>query len=134
MNPFWQLILGGVLALVLMFAAMHLAWIATHIPQQLLLVLILVVCYGLYLLRSVARLSYGFLEVLIGVFIVFGTMGKAPQVVSDPATARLLLVQLAAGMYIIVRGFDNWAQSEPFAGGCAMLRATWKALWVRKRD
>jgi hypothetical protein len=93
MNPFrlWQLVLGGVLALLLMFTAMHLAWIATHIPQHLLLVMILVFCYGLYLLRSVARLSYGFLEVLIGVFIIFGTMGKAPQVVGDPGTASRLL-------------------------------------------
>jgi hypothetical protein len=48
-----------------------------------------------------------------------GTMGREPELV-DPS---LLIVQIAAGTYVIIRGFDNFAQSDPFAAGGAAFRA-----------
>jgi hypothetical protein len=128
--------LGGALALLLGFAAMHLAWIAVHIGQTVLLILILGVCYGLYLIRHFSRLAYGMVEIFIGLAAIFGAMRRAPQVVSDPATANLLLVQMAAGMYVVIRGFDNFAQAQPFKGGGAGFRTAWeliRAQWGRKR-
>ena len=46
-------------------------------------------------------------------------MGREPELV-DPS---LLIVQIAAGTYVIIRGFDNFAQSDPFAAGGAAFRA-----------
>jgi hypothetical protein len=90
-------------------------------------------CYGLYTMRRFFRYGYGFLEVLIGFFVIFGTMERAPQIVDEPAT-DLILVQIAAGIYIIIRGFDNLTQSEALAG--VSVKSTWEqatALWARIR-
>ena len=98
---------------------------------------ILGACYSLYVIRHFFRLAYGTVEIVIGLFAIFGAMGRAPQIVDDPATATLLLVQLAAGIYIIIRGFDNFAQSRPFAGGGAAFRALGdliRARWARKKE
>jgi hypothetical protein len=133
----WEMGLGAVLALLLVFAALHLAWIVVHITETPLIILILATCYGFYLIRHFFRLAYGMVEILIGLVAIFGAMGRAPQVVDDPATDPLLLVQLAAGMYIIIRGFDNFAQAEPFAGGNVAFRGLWeliRARWRRKPD
>ena len=51
-------------------------------------------------------------------------MSRKPELV-DPG---LLLVQLAAGMYVIIRGFDNFAQSAPFAASAAAFRALWDLM------
>jgi hypothetical protein len=105
--------------------------------QTTLIILILGVCYSLYLIRHFFRLAYGTVEIVIGLFAIFGAMGRAPQIVDDPATGTLLLVQLAAGMYIFIRGFDNFAQSAPFAGGSVPFRGLWeliRARWVRKKE
>ena len=106
------------------------------IGQTTLIILILGACYSLYLIRHFFRLAYGMVEIVIGLFAIFGAMGRAPQVVEDPATATLLLVQLAGGMYIVIRGFDNFAQSQPFAGGGAAFAALWELVrsrWGRNR-
>jgi hypothetical protein len=50
-------------------------------------------------------------------FVIINTMSKEPALVAP----ELLLVQLAAGMYVIIRGFDSFAQSAPFAGASAPL-------------
>jgi hypothetical protein len=72
-------------------------------------------------------------EILIGLFAIFGAIGRAPQVVDDPAIGNLLLVQMAAGRYVVVRGFDNFAQSKPFAGGGAAFTAVWRFIRERWR-
>jgi len=56
-------------------------------------------------------------------------MSRKPELV-DPG---LLLVQLAAGMYVIIRGFDNFAQSAPFAASAAAFRALWDLMKTRLR-
>jgi hypothetical protein len=128
--------LGAVLALLLTFAAKHLGWVATTVPSFPLIGLIMVLCFGFYLIRQFLRLAYGTVELSIGVLVIFSAMGRAPEVIDDPATGTLLLVQLAAGIYIIIRGFDNFAQAQPFAGGGAAFREVWnliRARWGRKR-
>jgi hypothetical protein len=109
-KPVWELGLGAVLAVLLAVAAIYLQWIATHITgPPLRIIIILAASSGLYLVRYCSRLAYGFLEILVGLFVIMGTMSRNPELV-DPG---LLLVQLAAGMYVIIRGFDNFAQSAP---------------------
>ena len=56
-------------------------------------------------------------------------MTRKPELVEPD----LLLVQLAGGMYVIIRGFDNFAQSAPFAGGGAVFRAVWDLIKARLR-
>jgi hypothetical protein len=133
-RPLWEMGLAAVLALLLALAALHLAWLAGNIGQTMLIILILGVCYSLYLICQFFRLAYGTVEIVIGLFAIFDAMGRSPKVVDDPAIANLLLVQMAAGMYVVIRGFDNFAQSKPFAGGSTAFRAVWdiaKILWVR---
>ena len=129
MKPFWEIVLGVVLALLLAAVAQHLQWIATNVTGYLLMIIILAVCFGLYLLRHFSRLAYGFLEVMVGLFVIIGTMTRKPELV-EPG---LLMVQLAAGMYVIIRGFDNFAQSAPFTGGGAAFRAVWDLIKARLR-
>jgi hypothetical protein len=132
-KPVWEMGFGSILAIILAEAATHLQWIATNIPGHLRIIGILAVCYGLYLVRKFSRLAYGFLEIFIGILVIIGTMSRKPDLV-DPS---LLMVQLAAGMYVTIRGFDSFAQSAPFASGGAAFRALWdlmNARWIRGKD
>jgi hypothetical protein len=133
-KPFWEVGFGGVLAVFLAEAATHLQWIATKATSiDWRIIIILAACYGLYLVRHFSRLAYGTLEIVVGMYVIIGTMSREPELV-DPG---LLLVQLAAGMYVIIRGFDNFAQSAPFVGGAAPFRGLWDLMrtrWARKKD
>jgi hypothetical protein len=81
-------------------------------------------------MRRYFRIAYGFLELVIGFTVILGTMDRAhPSLALDYMTADLMLVQLAAGIYIIIRGFDNLAQAEPFAS--TSLTRSW--AWVKSR-
>jgi hypothetical protein len=122
------MVLGAVIALLLGFAAMHLAWMARHLDLTTVYVLALVACFGLYRVRRVCPVAYGTVEILVGFVAIFGAMRRAVDGVADPAT----LVQMAAGMYVIIRGFDNLAQGPPFKGS-APFRALWRFIRGRKR-
>jgi hypothetical protein len=135
MRPVWELGLGALLVLLLTVAALKVAWIATNIGQATLLILILALCFGLYLIRNFFRMAYAIVEISIGLLAIFGAMGRAPEIPDEP-TANLLIVQMAAGIYIVIRGFDNLAQSQQFAGGGAAFRRGWELLrarWNRNR-
>ena len=59
-KPFWEILLGVVLALLLAAAAMHLQLIAANLTGDYTrIIVILAACYGLYLLRHFSRLAYG---------------------------------------------------------------------------
>jgi hypothetical protein len=108
MKPGLEIVLGAVLATLLAAAAMHLQWIAANATGDYIrIIVILAVCYGLYLLRHFFRLAYGCLEIIVGMYIIIGILSRNPGLVEPD----LLLVQLAGGMYVIIRGFDNFAQS-----------------------
>jgi hypothetical protein len=126
----WELGLGGTLAAMLTEAAVNLRWITMHIYGNILILEILAVSYGLYLIRHFSRLAYGTLEILVGLFVIAGTMSREPEHVAP----GLLMVQLAAGMYVIIRGFDNWAQAEPFAGGGSKIRALCDLIRPKKNE
>ena len=90
-KPFWEMDLGGVLAISLAAAAIYLQWIATHITGRLLrIMIILAACYELYLVRHFSRLAYGFLEILVGVFVIIGTMSRNELEFARPLRARRL--------------------------------------------
>jgi hypothetical protein len=127
-KPVWEMGFGFVLAALLGETALHLQWIAVNITGTTRIIIILAACYGLYLVRRFSPLAYGTVEILVGLSVIVGTTIRKPELV-DPG---LLLVQLAAGMYVIIRGFDNFAQSAPFAGGAAAFRALWDLL-IRKK-
>jgi hypothetical protein len=124
LRPFWEMVLGGVLAILLALGAINLVWILDNVTGWVLLISILAVCYGLYILRNFCRLSFGILEILVGLFFIVGTIFRSPEV----ADTNLRMVQLGAGMFIIIRGFDDFALSPPFAGGGAAFRGLWDLL------
>jgi hypothetical protein len=79
--------------------------------------------------RSISfRFSYGTVEIVIGIIAIFGLMRRAPVVVVDPAARMLLMVQPATGMYIIIRGFDNFGQVVPFSAGFVAFRVAWDLI------
>src|ERR1700746_1810853 len=82
-KPLWEMGLGSVLAVFLAEAAMHLQWIAKNVTGDILIILILAACNGLYLLRHFSRLAYGFLEIIVGLAVIMGTMSRKPELV-DP--------------------------------------------------
>jgi hypothetical protein len=132
-KPAFEMVFGGVLALLLGFAAVHLKWFTTHITVTPVIstpaiIAILAACYALYLVRFFSPLAYGTFEVFIGCLAIVGTMVRDPEHVAQ----SLLIVQLAAGMYLVVRGFDNLAKVEPFLGGYAKFRELWDAIRRRK--
>ena len=83
-RPLWEMGLGAFIALLLAFAAMHLAWMAVHFGQTMLIILVLAACYTLYLIRHFSRLAYGMVEIAIGMFAIFGAMGRSPAGRSRP--------------------------------------------------
>src|SRR5437763_159535 len=108
--------MGLVLSFLLWFAARHLAWFAANFSQGSLTVLAILVCWGLYLIRQNFRFAYSLVELGIGLLAIFLAVGRAPVVVPDEPTGDLLLLQLVAGIYIVIRGFDNFAQSRFLEG------------------
>ena len=127
-KPVWEMGFGFVLAALLAEIPQHLQWIAVNITGTTRIITILAACYGIYLIRRFSRLTYGTLEIVVGLSVIVGTMVRKPELV-DPG---LLLVQLAAGMYVIIRGFDNFAQTAPFASAAAEFRALWYLLRRKK--
>jgi hypothetical protein len=109
-----EMLLGAVPFVLLLLAVRHFAWIATHIDENVLIVLLILVAIGLFVVREIARLTYGIFEILIGVVAVFAAITRAVEAINDPALANQIMVQSAAGLYIIVRGIDNIWQSKPF--------------------
>jgi squalene-hopene/tetraprenyl-beta-curcumene cyclase len=74
-------------------------------PQYPLLILTstiaVIIAFLLYALRTIARIYYGLAEILFGIVCICTSV---PQGMTTPSTA---LIQVAGGMYIIVRGLDN---------------------------
>jgi hypothetical protein len=123
----WEGILAIVLVVMLIVAATHLAWIRGRINEYVLILIILLFAFGLYLIRYFFRFAYGIVEIFIGLLSISGAMARAPQIVDD-STTTLLLVQTAAGIYIIVRGIDNLSRMEPFIGAGNAFRELWRSM------
>jgi hypothetical protein len=119
-TPMWPVLseagVGLLLSFLLWFAARHLAWFAANFSQNSLIALAILVCWVLYLIRQNFRIAYSSVELGIGVLAIIGAVGRAPVVVPDEPTGDLLLLQLVAGIYIVIRGFDNFGAVEVFCG------------------
>ena len=74
--------------------------VVTAAPFWIAISVIAALC--LYLLRTAARIHYGFTEIMFGVI----SIAAAAQTFTAQAQSTTL-VQLAGGIYIIVRGLDN---------------------------
>jgi hypothetical protein len=59
--------------------------------------------FFLYLLRSLARVQYGFTEIMFGVV----AMIAAANTLNIRDQMQTVLIQVAASIYIVVRGLDN---------------------------
>jgi hypothetical protein len=123
-------VLGFVLPAPLVVAALHLRWIKTHIDPALLTILTLAVAYFLYGIRKLRPLAYGTTEVLIGVFVVFLASRQVPELFKDEEAVWAVVIQLSAGIYIVIRGLDNMSRSPLLMGN---YRAQWlfECLWGR---
>jgi hypothetical protein len=117
----WPLELGGglVLALLLVFIALNLQWIAI-LPRDYvwLPVFILTLVFGciLYSIRYLWPLAYGTAEIVIGLWLVLAATLGAPTGAADEQTFWTLVGKFAAGIYIFVRGMDNISQSRFVVG------------------
>jgi hypothetical protein len=114
---------GFFLAALLVIAALLLRWIL-HIDPVLLTFLTLAVAYGLYATRTLRPFTYGTTELVIGMFAVFFTAQKGPEVFQDQtAFWASFVLPLSAGIYIAVRGLDNMARSP-------LVKGNDRALWI----
>jgi uncharacterized membrane protein HdeD (DUF308 family) len=105
-----------------------------YLVTALLLVGALTIGAALYGLRCHWRLLYGSLEIVTGLVVIFFI--RHPQRYGyllldgpDPSALGVFLsstVTILAGVYIIVRGFDNIDQSLP-----VRWRAGWDRLFAR---
>jgi hypothetical protein len=108
--PALEAIAGTVLAIVLISAALSLHWLAAY--SSVAITLALLCCYGLYAIRHLRPLAYGTAEILIGAMLIVAAMQGAPAGLPNELDFWALVGKLAAGIYIIVRGLDNFAQSR----------------------
>ena len=91
-------------------------WIKAHVSSVLFEVLfvaiVIVISALLYLLRSKHRKSYGVLEITFGISAsVFAANGFYASTEQDAQFRNLVAV--FGGIYIIIRGLDNWAYRPP---------------------
>jgi hypothetical protein len=126
-GPVPEIGLGVILAICLGLATLHLEWIWSHVGEHTLIALTIFVAILLYAVRETFRIAYGFLEILVGLFAIFGTMSRA----NDAMISNQSYVQIAAGIYIIVRGIDNFMHAEPFSQLIPALREL-KKVWFEK--
>ncbi len=91
--------------------AEHSATIMTLFPDDLFAMLIVLGAIGLYLVRRFFRLSFGLIEVLIGIDAIWNVTETAPEV-TDAVSRTQFLLQVAVAAYFIVRGLDNLDQSH----------------------
>jgi hypothetical protein len=108
-----EIIFGAALMGLLWLAAENLKWIWDHVQHDILSVLLIVVAVGLFVVRERFRVAYGVAEILVGMIAIVGVMGRTDNVIF--VAKGQLLVQIAAGIYIMVRGIDNLLNSKLYA-------------------
>jgi hypothetical protein len=76
--------------------------LGTFSIQVILPVAGFIFAFFLYLLRSLARIQYGITEIAIGTIAMIAASNADVS-----GSYRTVLIQIAAGVYIIIRGLDN---------------------------
>ena len=119
---------GALLFLGLLKAARNLASILAYINNPwLLTVLIFLVCYVLYAVRLKRPLAYGIAELLVGLLTILLAAQRAPAPPDTPEFG-LLVISLAAGIYIVIRGLDTMSRS-PLVTGTNWVRWLFQCRW-----
>jgi hypothetical protein len=65
---------------------------------------------ALFAIRKFMKASFGLVELAVGVDALWNVPDTAPLVI-DGITRTQFLLQIAAGLYLIIRGLDNIDQS-----------------------
>jgi hypothetical protein len=66
--------------------------------------------FALFAIRKFMKASFGLVELAVGVDALWNVPDTAPLVI-DGITRTQFLLQIAAGLYLIIRGLDNIDQS-----------------------
>jgi hypothetical protein len=130
-SEYLSIALGFVLLGLLVAVVLNLRRIVAHIDTTPLTILTIAAAYVLYAIRKLRPLAYGITELLIGALVILLATLQAPEVFKDEAAVWALAVQLAAGIYIVIRGLDNMARSPLWAGN-DRARAFFECRWWRK--
>ncbi|MDN2707958.1 PIN domain-containing protein [Janthinobacterium sp. SUN118] len=87
-------------------------------PLNLVYLAVPILGYLLYIIREKQRLTYGFFELGIGIMICYAVLFPSLNLFNPAATLDLnMLLQIAGGIYVMVRGFDNiakWIEGTPY--------------------
>jgi hypothetical protein len=115
-----EIIIGGIVFAGLHQFAEHSAALMGVFPNEVFALLLFIGAIALFALRKFLRGSFGLIEIMIGMDALWNVPDTAPLVI-DAITRTQFLVQVAAGVYFIIRGFENVDQS----GVLARLRQAW---------
>jgi hypothetical protein len=112
-------LIGEIIVAGLVFAGLHQfaehsAAIMGVLPNEVFALLLFIGAIALFAIRKFLRASFGLVEILIGVDALWNVPNTAPLVI-DATTRTQFLIQVAAGIYFIIRGLDNVDQSAILA-------------------
>jgi hypothetical protein len=88
-------------------------WLVTTTNRKLVfLSSAIYIALYLYIVRLKWRFVYGFIEIMFGVYVIYNAFEPTHQSASfnenvDITKNPLLFIQVAAAIYILIRGFDN---------------------------
>jgi len=95
--------------------AEHSAAIMGVFPNEVFAFFLMAAALILFAIRKFMRPSFGLVEIAIGIDALWNVPDTAPVVI-DGITRTQFLLQIAAGIYLIVRGLDNLDQSGWLGG------------------
>lgn len=111
-----QLLVGIMIGIALSFAAvaawLKFDWITSHWRSWAFLIVAILGGPILFLIRTRFQLSYGVLEVVVGLGAIFNTY-------RDTVYDAAFVLQVLGGLYVVVRGLDNMEkglEGTPFEG------------------
>jgi hypothetical protein len=90
--------------------------IASILPIPLLLVLFIALAAGVWLAKTRVKLAYAFWEVYVGLFALVTAAQRAPITDSyNPEQRNLFFISLIGGIFLIVRGVEDFREAFPEA-------------------
>ena len=121
----FEIVVGVLLTALLVTTATHLAPFAEYFGPNDLSQMILLAAVALYLVRRFLPLAYGLSEIIIGTMVIFNAVARSQQAADIQAIADQLVVQVAGGIYLIVRGIDNFVRSRLYGELAASIKGMW---------
>ena len=92
-------------------------WLGSILPKDSLTLLFIGIAILLFWIRKKYRFAYAMVEIFLGITAMGNTALHIPDVITAESRNHFAL-QVAAGIYIFIRGLDNAAQS-----------VLWKQFW-----